>query len=243
MRIVGMFFAVLLAISSIVQAASSERFPVQTGMRWETTGCLVDSGIEGPTALILGGVHGNEPAGAMAAEQICRFTPIRGKLVVIPHVNPLGLTKNVRYLPEIGDMNRAYPPAGETPAEKMGAEIVSLMERYKISLFVDLHEARTFHRLDRNSLGQTLLFAENSASAELAMDAVEIINRGIDDPVKKFTLVGHPIPASAAWYAGKYLGIAAFTVETSSQQALADRANQHLAMVRILLTAGGWFNP
>ena len=46
--------------------------------------------------------------------------------------------------------------------------------------------------------------------------------------------------SSAAWYAGKYLGIAAFTVETSSRQPLADRVRQHLLVVRELLAAGGW---
>ena len=240
MRILWMLLAVLLSVLPVAQGAAPGSFAVQAGTRWETSGCIVDSGIEGPTALILGGVHGNEPAGAVAAARVCDFKLLRGKLVVVPRVNALGLAKNVRLLPEIGDMNRAYPPTGETPAEKMGAEIVSLMERYKISLFIDLHEARTFHRLDKSSLGQTLLFADNSVSASMAMDAVDAVNRGIDEPVKKFALVGYPIPGSSAWYAGKYLGIAAFTVETSSKQTLEERAEQHLAMVRTLLSAGGW---
>ena len=162
------------------------------------------SGTDGPTALILGGVHGNEPAGAVAAERICSFAPVRGRLVVVPRINPLGLERNIRYLPEFGDMNRAYPPSGEnTPAEKMGEAIISLMERYKISLFIDLHEARTFHRLDKTSLGQTLLFADNSVSATLAMDAVDRVNLGIAEPVKKFALVWTPDPWQFRLVCGK----------------------------------------
>ena len=222
-------------------ALAADRFTLQAGTRWETEGCIVDSGQPGATALILGGVHGNEPAGALAAAQICTFLPVAGRIVVVPRVNPLGLKDNVRYRSEIGDMNRVYPPSSESmPAEQLGAEMIRLMEQWRIGMLIDLHEARTFHKLDRTSLGQTLLFADNSASAELAMDTVEAVNRGISEDVKKFAMVGHPIRSSSAWYAGKYLGIAAFTVETSSRQPLQDRVEQHLAIVRELLAAGGW---
>ena len=240
MRIIVLAVALFFSILPVGDAAV-ERFALQAGTRWETSGCVVDSGMPGPVAMVLGGVHGNEPAGSAAAENVCGFTPVMGKLVVVPRVNPLGLKANVRYLQEIDDMNRVYPPKGEnTPAEHMGAEIIGLMERWRITLLIDLHEARTFHRLDRFSLGQTLLFADNSASTVLAMDTVEAVNREISENLKKFALVGNPIRSSSAWYAGKYLGIAAFTVETSSKQPLTERVEQHLAIVRELLAAGGW---
>lgn len=240
MRILFLLAVVLLSALQTAQAGAGD-FVVQAGTRWETVGCIADSGLEGPAAMVLGGVHGNEPAGALAAQNVCGLSPLRGKIVVVPRINPLGLDKNIRYLAEIGDMNRVYPPSGEnTPAEKLGAEIIILMEKYKIAMLIDLHEARTFHRIDKNSLGQTLLFADNTVSAVLAMDAVEKVNKGISDDVKKFALVGHPIRGSSAWYAGKFLGIAAFTVETSSKQTIEERTGQHLAMVHALLSAGGW---
>ena len=240
MRILVLAVALFFSLLPVSDAAV-ERFALQAGTGWETSGCVVDSGLDGPVALILGGVHGNEPAGAAAAERVCSFSPIAGKLVVVPRVNPLGLKVNVRYLDEIDDMNRVYPPTGEnTPAEQLATEMIRLMEKWRISMLIDLHEARTFHRIDRTSLGQTLLFADNTASTVLAMDTVEIVNREISEDVKKFSLVGNPIRSSSAWYAGKYLGIAAFTVETSAQQPLQDRVEQHLAIVKELLTAGGW---
>ena len=236
--LMGLLLAGLLPGAAL---AANATFLLQAGTPWETTGYVVDSGEAGPTALILGGVHGNEPAGAAAAEQVLAFKPVRGKLVVIPRVNRPGLQQSLRYLTGAGDMNRAYPPTGEdTPANRMGAAIIELMNRYGINMLIDLHEARTFHKVDRTSLGQTLLFADNAASTGLAMDTLDEVNRRIADDVVKFSLVGHPIPSSAAWYAGKYLGIAAFTVETSSRQPLADRVQQHLLVVRELLAAGGW---
>ena len=231
----------VLVFAQTTAVLANASFMLQAGTQWETTGCIVGSGQPGPTALILGGVHGNEPAGAVAAEMVCAFRPVRGKLVVVPRVNAPGLQQSLRYLPGAGDMNRVYPPDGnETPADRMGAEIIDLMNQYQITMLIDLHEARTFHKIDRTSLGQTLLFADNAASTGLAMDTIEAVNRQIAEDVVKFSLVGHPIRSSSAWYAGKFLGVAAFTVETSSRQTMAERARQHLLVVTELLTAGGW---
>ena len=242
MRILVLTMMLLFSILPVSDAAV-ERFVLQAGTRWETSGCIVDSGVAGPVALILGGVHGNEPAGAMAAEKVCSFSPILGKIVVVAKVNPLGLKENVRYLHEIGDMNRVYPPRGKnTPAEKLGAEMIELMERQRIALLIDLHEAETFHQIDQTSLGQTLLFANNPASDALTLDAVDVVNRSINEEARKFQLAGHPIRYSSAWYAGKYLKAAAVTVETSIKQPLGDRVEQDLTIVRELLAAGGWLN-
>ena len=43
---------------------------------WENPYDVIDSGVEGPTLPITGGLHGNEPAGNRAAEQI-RHWPIQ----------------------------------------------------------------------------------------------------------------------------------------------------------------------
>ena len=233
---------ILCLALSAPAALAVDHFTLLAGTHWETEGCIADSGQPGPVALILGGVHGSEPAGALAAAQVCTFQPVTGKIVVVPRVNMPGLAAKLRYVPNGGgDINRVYPPdSGETPAERMGAAIIALMEDHRIRLFVDLHEARNFHQLDPSSLGQSLLPANNPASDAMAPAAIEAVNREINEEAKKFTRLGPPIRRSAAWYAGKYLGIAAFTVETSGQQPLADRVGQHLAVVKELLMTGGW---
>ena len=238
---ISVILVLCLALSAAA-ALAADRFTLLAGTRWETEGCIADSGKPGAVVLILGGVHGNEPAGALAAAQVCTFQPAAGKIVAVPRVNMPGLAAKLRYAPNGGgDMNRVYPPEnGDTPAERMGEAIIALMEEHRISLFVDLHEARNFHKLDPTSLGQSLLPADNPASDAMATAAIEAVNREIDEEVKKFTRLGPPIRRSAAWYAGKTLGIAAFTVETSAQQPLADRVGQHLAVVKELLMTGGW---
>ena len=239
--LISLLLVLCLALTATA-ALAADRFTLLAGTRWETEGCIADSGKPGPTALILGGVHGSEPAGALAAAQVCTFQPMTGKIVAVPRVNMPGLAAKLRYVPDGGgDMNRVYPPEnGETPAERMGEAIIALMEEHRIRLFVDLHEARTFHKLDPTSLGQSLLPAKNPPSDAMATVAIEAVNRDIDEDVKKFSRLGPPIRRSAAWYAGKALGIASFTVETSAQQPLADRVGQHLVVVKELLMTGGW---
>ena len=40
------------------------------GSRFATEAYVHDTGVTGPTMMIIGGAHGNEPAGALAAEVI-----------------------------------------------------------------------------------------------------------------------------------------------------------------------------
>jgi predicted deacylase len=55
---------------------------------------------------VLGGVHGNEPRGWAAAEQIPDWIPDRGLLVVVPSANVLAIEAGERTLKELGDLNR-----------------------------------------------------------------------------------------------------------------------------------------
>lgn len=194
----------------------------------------------GPAVLILGGVHGDEPAGSLAAEETRLFPVKRGKLIVIPRVNKLALEQGVRTLPHIGDINRSYPgnPVG-IPSEQITHAIAELIEQHHVSMLIDLHEGRAFHRLDKTSVGQTILFAANERSTLLAMAAVEHINTQISERHKLFSLVAHPVPHSAAHFAAEQYGIAAFTLETAAVQPLADRIAQHVTLVSFLLSAEG----
>ncbi len=239
MRISLIVLALLVLATAVAAAAPPEQNILLPGTPYATE-VYVSRGAPGPAALVMGGVHGNEPAGALAAEQVSGFAVSKGTLIVIPRVNKLALAAGIRTLPEIGDINRAYPGRADgTPAERIAAAVEALIAQYRVSLLVDLHEARTFHRLDHTSLGQMILFAANDRSAELALTAIDHINALIADPVKKFAFGAHPIPGSAAYHAGTAPGLAAFTVETSGRQPLEERAAQHVAIVRSLLRQEG----
>ena len=76
---------------------------------------IIDSGQPGPTVFIGGGAHGNEPAGAAAAEAIRHWPIVRGKLVVVPRANVPALAARRRNTPGAPkseeNLNRNYPTA------------------------------------------------------------------------------------------------------------------------------------
>ena len=55
--------------------------------------------MDGPIVAVTGGIHGNEPSGARAAEQIRHWPIERGKLIVVPRVNTAALELNQRRIP------------------------------------------------------------------------------------------------------------------------------------------------
>ena len=74
-------------------ARLSEYFPGIKGTVGDTEIYVLDSGKPGGSALVLGGTHGNEPAGFMAAIVLIENAiPAEGRLFVIPHANASSLT-------------------------------------------------------------------------------------------------------------------------------------------------------
>ncbi|MED5453349.1 MAG: succinylglutamate desuccinylase/aspartoacylase family protein, partial [Verrucomicrobiota bacterium] len=107
--------AVLFAGFSL-QSISSETLSsgiLAKGTKWETAFYRRDSGTDGPAVLITGGIHGNEPAGARAAEHIRHWPIKKGRLIIVPKANILGLKESSRYLPgevkKLRDLNRNFP--------------------------------------------------------------------------------------------------------------------------------------
>ena len=62
---------------------------IAVGTEWETPYYRIETGKPGPTVMIVGGVHGNEPGGWQAAEQIASWELSRGSLLVVPRANIL----------------------------------------------------------------------------------------------------------------------------------------------------------
>ncbi|MEC9054226.1 MAG: succinylglutamate desuccinylase/aspartoacylase family protein, partial [Verrucomicrobiota bacterium] len=87
------------------------------GTKWETPYHVIKGPRPGPTVFLTGGLHGNEPAGARAADQIRHWPILRGRLVVLPRANRPGLKAGTRHLPELprekADLNRNFPRTGE----------------------------------------------------------------------------------------------------------------------------------
>lgn len=86
---------------------------------------------QGPTVLVVAGIHGNEAAGVPLANRlirICRRNPglLKGhRLVVVPEMNPDGVEKNIRHNAAGVDLNRNWPASNRSEQVKGGEEPLS----------------------------------------------------------------------------------------------------------------------
>lgn len=217
---------------------------IAEGTVWENPYYVLDSGVEGPTLLIAAGLHGNEPAGYRAAEQIRHWQIQRGKLIVVPRVNTPGLKENTRWLPgeskELRNANRNFPKSGE-PNEARSALIKALwkfMQEQKPDWVADLHEGIDFNIVNSDSVGSSIIYFDTPEMRELAAKIRTDVNSTVDDPHRKFVLRSKsgPINSGLVRASVERLGARGFCFETTfSKQPISTRTRQHRIMVHRLM--------
>ncbi|MFO8014543.1 MAG: succinylglutamate desuccinylase/aspartoacylase family protein [Phycisphaerae bacterium] len=229
------------AASSATTQSAQPAGTLAEGTRWATPYYVIDSGKAGPTVMVVGGVHGNEPAGAAAAEAIRRLAIARGKLLILPRANVPGLEARRRRLPDVdrdaSDLNRNFPRAdGAAPRGQPAEAIWALVSRVRPDWLVDLHESAGFRKADPKRVGNTVIHAVADDTRRRALAMIEAVNAGIDDEKKRFILLKNPAKGSLARSAADRLGASAMIVETTRRdQPLALRVRQHRLMVERLL--------
>ena len=104
------------------------------GEPWSTNYYIIDTGVDGPTVFITGGIHGNEPSGARSAQQIRHWPIVRGKMIVVPRVNTAALDSNLRRTPDVpadlGDVNRNFPSPGIADRPKLDQRLTRCTHTY-----------------------------------------------------------------------------------------------------------------
>ncbi|HUT10811.1 MAG TPA: BPL-N domain-containing protein [Thermoguttaceae bacterium] len=216
---------------------------IAEGTPWENPYYIVDTGVEGPTLLITAGLHGNEPAGYRAAEQIRRW-PLRcGKLIVVPRTNTPGLEQNTRWLPgepeELRNANRNFPKS-DGPNEARGKLAGALWEflgQRPPDWVVDLHEGIDFHVANPESVGSSIVYFDTPEMRKLADKIHRDVNATIDDPKREIVKLSKgPIDGGLVRATIERLGAKGFCFETTFQhQPLSTRTRQHRVMVHRLL--------
>ncbi|QDU83077.1 Succinylglutamate desuccinylase / Aspartoacylase family protein [Planctomycetes bacterium Pla163] len=206
---------------------------------------------EGPTVLVVGGVHGDEPAGAMAAEQIAGWTPTRGTLIVVPRANGPALEAGTRRVPraaaEAGavdderDLNRCFPRSDDDrPDGALPAAIWDLVQELEPDYLLDLHEGYHFTQIEPKSVGSSIISDASPASLARAAAMVGELNASIADEKKHFIVKNTAVSGSLARAAHDVLGIPSMILETTTKgQAVAFRARQHRILVATFLTGLG----
>lgn len=209
----------------------------------------IDSMKTGPTILLIGSVHGNEPAGSVALYKfmsILKNNNIQsGKLFIIPCPNKLGLLFNSRWLLHRlnnRDLNRNFPRNEEEIAlDPISTKIMEYV--IKSDLIIDFHEGWGFHKINPESMGSGIYPGDTKFSIVLANELINNVNQYIQDPIKKFSIEynKHPDIKSLKNFAN-YLGKDYILVETSGQdniQPMDLRVKQDLEIIQYSLSKLG----
>lgn len=220
-----------------------------TDTQWQTPYYVVDSGEDGATLLIVGGIHGNEPAGYRAALQIRHWPIVKGELVVIPGANLPGLTVGTRYLPgepqERRDLNRNFPD--EALADGADGEIAcciwQFVRQQRPDWMLDLHEGYEFHVSHEppegkdKSVGSSVIFSDHPTLTPIAQRMQSAANALVSDPDRKFVLLSRgPKKTTLVSACVRHLGARGMILETTfNHQPVSLRTRQHRVMVNVVM--------
>ena len=218
----------------------------------------------GPTALIVGGIHGNEPGGYLGADLYSDVSLKTGNLIVVPRSNFRAVILDKRG--DSGDMNRKF---GEELPGDLELNVVNTLKSLmaESDLFLHLHDGSGFYRPrweDRTAnhykLGQSIIVdtdvyirETDGRALDLKTPAEEVIarlNKEISEPLYKFHLFNmdtvqadtrHPEQRmSATYYALTQLGVPAFCIEVSKElPSLEMKVRQHVIAVNAFLDIFG----
>lgn len=213
------------------------------GTDLETELYIIRAETEGPTVLVVGGVHGNEQAGFIAAAGVVSWTIEKGTLLVIPRANVWGIDAWRRETGDGYDLNRAFPgDAAGNDAQRIAAAIYGVIEAYEPDWLLDLHESGNFHVRDHNRLGQTLIAGVELETFSTSLSVYEKLNSLlVNSPYYEkygedllFQIVQPPAAGSTAGEAGRY-DVSAVTVETTTRLDIEERVFQQLLVVNLYL--------
>ena len=151
--------------------------------------------------LIIGGVHGDEPAGFISALKFAQFlkrnpSAIKNSVIIVPCINPDGLANRTRVNARGVDINRNFPgktwssefikiynnPGTHPASEPETVAIIKLIEKHKPNMIIQMHQP--FDALYPSSNVPTELMNKMSDLAEMPV---------LDD-------VGYPTPGSLGNY-------------------------------------------
>jgi len=210
---------------------------------------------DGPTLLVIGGIHGNEPGGFSAAALIAsHYTVHLGSVWVVPDLNFAAILQRVRGVH--GDMNRKFGALNpKDPDYDIITRIKSVLLDKRVALILNLHDGSGFYRPTwENALrnpgrwGQSLIIDQDTIDAprfdrlyEIAAIVANDVNQTLLDPVHRYyihnTLTAQRNSdtakemATTLTYFAIRNGKAAFGVEASEELNLEQRTYYHLQVI------------
>ncbi len=104
----------------------------------------------GPVVWLSAAIHGDELNGLQIIRRVIKILDaktLRGAIIAVPIVNPLGFIIQSRYLPDRRDLNRSFPGSARGSSASRLAHLFMTEIVEKCSVGIDLHTA-TNHRIN-----------------------------------------------------------------------------------------------
>lgn len=184
---------------------------------------VIDAAAPGPTAVIEAGIHGDEIAGVHALEELLEegLTPSRGRLIVIPRMNPAACRDRTRATTPHArwgglDLNRCFPGDASAPEEekRLAARFMDLMRAEKPALVCTLHESqKRYHPKVVPSFGQTLVYGVTPCP-EILERVVARMNETKEAPEETWATHYYPVATSSTEVIVDAIGCVGVCVET-----------------------------
>lgn len=153
---------------------------------------------KGPTLLVIGGIHGNEPGSYFSASILTQYYTInKGNLWVVPNLNSLSIAMNSRGIN--GDMNRKFADINPTdPDLKIVQEIKQIITDPKVDLILNLHDGHGFYRKEyQNTIfnptawGQTCVIDQESLDSNHTYKNLDKIALAVQEDVNGDLIQDH----------------------------------------------------
>lgn len=207
------------------------------GTAQETSMYVVSSSNPGPTVMLVGGVHGNEPASAESAKKFTQFPIPRGTLLVIPEADKMALDAGVASVNGY-NLDRQFPSTSTESANgPLARDIWSAVRSYGVTHLVSMQENLNFYKNTANtSYGNTITYYPLTTGEKLSTKITDTLNKDIAGAYYQFATIKWPAKTTLARAAGDLFGVKSFIFRTTTKDTLINRVNYQNKMVNTVLS-------
>ncbi len=212
---------------------------ILAGTHHETTVHVYDSDVDGPTTFVVGGMHGEEPAGYRAAEHVANWRVQSGRLVVLPFAHTDAIEKGVRgeY-----DLNRQFPPTGGLCSTDLAQAIWDEIVSYDPDLVIDLHSSKGIYKSSDGGVGQAMFPTWTDPARACGERVVSQLNDEFGLTGDMAYRMGNTLDADSPKLLHRVAGVLdrpGYICETTRKAALDDQIKWHLRTVTLTLAQFG----
>jgi hypothetical protein len=195
--------------------------PLPAGVHWFSPTLpvyVLDAAEPGPTALIQAGIHGDEVAGVHALQAWLEqgLAPARGRLIVVPVMNPPAYRARQRSAPGGLDLNRCFPGAADDPRPepRLAAQFMALVLDERPALMATLHEShKRYDPAVVPSFGQTIVYGVEPRPA-IVDRTIARLNQRWPAPEAHWEPLYYPVATSSTEVIVEATGCVGLCIET-----------------------------